>query len=72
MFSPLKKIIYACCIFATCTVSREATAQFTLSGQLRTRTELRDGQGSPLPEDAKADLHIATYKINSRLYLVPA
>lgn len=29
-------------------------AQLTLSGQLRTRTELRDGQGTPLPEDAKA------------------
>lgn len=31
---------------------RKAEAQLTLSGQLRTRTELRDGYGSPLPKDA--------------------
>src|SRR5882724_10935980 len=29
-----------------------AQAQFSLSGQLRTRTELRDGQGAPLPKGA--------------------
>ncbi|MBX3256025.1 MAG: alginate export family protein [Chitinophagaceae bacterium] len=29
-----------------------ASAQFSLSAQLRTRTELRDGQGSPLSKDA--------------------
>ena len=33
-----------------------ANAQFSFSGQLRTRTELRDGQGNPLPEDSKAAL----------------
>lgn len=33
-----------------------SSAQLTLSGQLRTRTELRDGQGSPLPKGAKPAL----------------
>jgi hypothetical protein len=36
-----------------CTVFTAAEAQLTLSGQLRTRTEYRDGQGSPLPSGAK-------------------
>ncbi|MBX2921225.1 MAG: alginate export family protein [Chitinophagaceae bacterium] len=36
-------------IFLTCNF---ANAQFSLSAQLRTRTELRDGQGTPLPKDA--------------------
>lgn len=31
-----------------------SNAQFTLSGQVRTRTELRDGQGAPLPKTAKS------------------
>ena len=31
-------------------------AQFTLSGQIRTRTELRDGFGSPLNEKQEAAL----------------
>lgn len=31
----------------------QTTAQITLSGQVRTRTELRDGQGAPLPLGAK-------------------
>lgn len=30
-----------------------AWSQLTLAGQLRTRSEFRDGQGSPLPKDAK-------------------
>ena len=29
-------------------------AQLTLQGQIRTRTELRDGFGAPLPNNAKA------------------
>ncbi|TXK52175.1 hypothetical protein FVR03_01780 [Pontibacter qinzhouensis] len=33
--------------------SQVAQAQFTLSGQLRTRSELRDGQGTLSPEGAK-------------------
>jgi len=36
------------------TLGKQAKAQFTLSAQLRTRSELRDGQGAPLPKDAKA------------------
>lgn len=32
---------------------QQASAQFTLSAQLRTRTEVRDGQGTPLPLGAK-------------------
>ena len=34
-------------------------AQLSLSGQLRTRTELRDGQGSPLPAGAKPAFFIS-------------
>ena len=49
----LKKATYAfMLIFCGCIGSR-VSAQFTLAAQLRTRSELRDGQGSPLPEDAK-------------------
>lgn len=33
-------------------VYKNTAAQLTLSAQLRTRTELRDGQGSPLPKGA--------------------
>ena len=36
--------------------SLHTTAQMTLSGQVRTRTEFRDGQGSPLPIGAKPAL----------------
>lgn len=32
---------------------QDVKAQFSLSAQLRTRTELRDGQGAPLPSGAK-------------------
>ena len=51
----------------------QVKAQLTLTGQLRTRTEFRDGQGSPLPEDAKPafftsqrtrlSLNYSTYRI---------
>ncbi len=34
-------------------LSLRTTAQFSLTGQVRTRTEVRDGQGSPLPMGAK-------------------
>lgn len=37
---------------ACSTFSLHATAQITLSGQVRTRTEFRDGQGAPLPVGA--------------------
>lgn len=52
---------------------RQAEAQLTLSGQVRTRTEFRDGQGAPLPKEAKPALftsqrtrlalNYATYRI---------
>ena len=41
-------VLVACSSF-----SLQATAQFTFSGQVRTRTEVRDGQGAPLPIGAK-------------------
>ena len=34
-------------------VTLHTAAQFVVTGQLRTRTELRDGQGSPVPEGSK-------------------
>lgn len=41
-------------MFVVCIAfSMHVTAQFSLSGQARTRTELRDGQGTPLPIGAK-------------------
>ena len=36
-----------------CSASLSATAQLALSGQVRTRTEFRDGQGAPLPLGGK-------------------
>ncbi|GAA4730618.1 alginate export family protein [Flavisolibacter ginsenosidimutans] len=41
-------LLVACTLF-----SLYATAQVTLSGQVRTRTEYKDGQGAPLPIGAK-------------------
>lgn len=38
---------------ATAAKPVEGFAQFSLGAQLRTRTELRDGQGAPSPKDAK-------------------
>jgi hypothetical protein len=49
----MKKKIYTLLLghlFCLCLVN-EAQAQFTVSGQLRTRTELRNGQGTPQVED---------------------
>lgn len=37
-----------------CSFCISSKAQFSLSAQLRTRTEFRDGQGAPLPENADA------------------
>ncbi len=48
-----KKRTYVLLLTALSCMSLAARAQFTLSGQLRIRTELRDGQGAPLPKDAK-------------------
>ncbi|MDQ3844686.1 MAG: alginate export family protein [Bacteroidota bacterium] len=48
-----KKMIYGGILALLCSSgSQNAFAQFSLSGQLRTRTELRDGQGAPLPKGA--------------------
>lgn len=41
------------CTSACFGMLHHAEAQLTLSGQLRTRTELRDGQGTPLPKGSK-------------------
>jgi hypothetical protein len=40
-------VLFSCCTFSA------AEAQLTLTGQLRTRTEFRDGQGAPLPSGGK-------------------
>lgn len=40
-------------------ISNESFSQFSLSGQLRTRTEFRDGQGAPLAKDLKPALFTA-------------
>lgn len=40
-------VLFGCVTFST------AQAQLTLTGQLRTRTEFRDGQGAPLPSGVK-------------------
>lgn len=37
----------------SCATFSAAEAQLTLTGQLRTRTEFRDGQGAPLPHGSK-------------------
>ncbi len=45
-----RKLIFAA--LSTVLVSLQASAQLSLSGQLRTRTEFRNGQGAPLPKGA--------------------
>lgn len=40
-------------IFLGALCSQDAKAQFSLSAQIRTRSEFRDGQGAPLPAAAK-------------------
>lgn len=44
---------YSLMLVVCSTFSLHTKAQMSLSGQLRTRTEFRDGQGSPLPIGAK-------------------
>ncbi len=44
------------CIFFGTFLSLDCSAQFMLGAQLRTRTELRDGQGGPLPKGSKPAL----------------
>ncbi|MGZ3950699.1 MAG: alginate export family protein [Flavisolibacter sp.] len=47
--TPTTLFLSILCIF----ISLHSVAQINLAAQLRTRTELRDGQGSPLPKGAK-------------------
>ncbi|HEX6893467.1 MAG TPA: alginate export family protein, partial [Chryseolinea sp.] len=50
-----KKVYIPIIIFLfCCTFTQVAHAQFTVSGQLRTRTELRNGQGTPQVADTAA------------------
>ncbi|MCY7359792.1 MAG: hypothetical protein LH609_20535 [Rudanella sp.] len=51
-FSIHRKILFGFCLVLT--VSGASNAQFTFSGQLRTRTEYRNGQGTVLKEADKA------------------
>lgn len=50
----MKKFVTCTSLFMICNglYIKQVSAQLTLSAQLRTRTELRDGQGSPLPKGA--------------------
>jgi hypothetical protein len=50
-----KKVYIPTIIFLFCSsITQVAQAQFTVSGQLRTRTELRNGQGTPQVADTAA------------------
>lgn len=51
-----KKWLSLFTVAAVTVFGQTVNAQFSFSGQLRTRTELRDGQGSPSPKDVKAAL----------------
>src|ERR1700730_3992975 len=55
-----KKIIHAglFAMFGTF-ICLHASAQFSLSGQFRLRTEFRDGQGSPLPKSTNPAFFIS-------------
>src|SRR3954471_16548937 len=46
----MKKLLIIPSTLALVCAGVRTNAQFSLSAQLRTRTELRDGQGSPLPQ----------------------
>ncbi len=49
----MKKFPHCTCLFLfTNGMYEKAAAQLSLSAQVRTRTELREGQGSPLPKGA--------------------
>lgn len=45
IYIPLLTFLFCCCLLDS------AKAQFAISGQLRTRSELRDGQGTPSVQD---------------------
>ena len=46
----INKILFVLLFTTVCQES--ALSQFSLSAQIRTRSELRDGQGAPLPKGA--------------------
>ena len=46
------KIRFYLLVFSVLALAHESEAQISFSAQLRTRTEFRNGQGTPLPEDA--------------------
>jgi hypothetical protein len=50
----MKKKIYLLLIVLFCCLCLELKAQFTYSGQIRTRSELRDGQGTPSQDTVPA------------------
>ncbi|HZI24279.1 MAG TPA: hypothetical protein VFD46_04345 [Chryseolinea sp.] len=44
-YSPILVFLFCVCL------TSQLQAQFTISGQVRTRTEYRDGQGTPSVQD---------------------
>lgn len=46
-------------VLAGCAFTKSSAAQFTLSAQVRARSEFRDGQGAPLPKEADPALFIS-------------
>ena len=55
-YSPILVFLFCLCL------TSQLQAQFTISGQLRTRTEYRDGQGTPSVQDTvPAIFHFTTY-----------
>ena len=48
LYLPLFSLLFCLCF------TQAAQAQFTVSGQLRTRSELRNGQGTPQVADTAA------------------
>lgn len=50
------KLVFGSLVLTTMVSCTHSYGQFSMSAQLRTRTELRDGQGAPLAEGAKPAL----------------
>ncbi|WP_119079568.1 alginate export family protein [Chitinophaga alhagiae] len=59
-------------IFFSALCWQNVKAQFSLSAQLRTRTELRDGQGGPLPAGAKPAVFTSQRSRLSAAYAIPS
>lgn len=58
-------------IFFSALCWHDVKAQFSLSAQLRTRTELRDGQGAPLPAGAKTAIFTSQRSRLTASYAIP-